>query len=606
MIGKLLKARYELVGLIHDGQIFATYSARDRIQGRDLSIRVVKPPFSDEREFVDRLVTTVQKYSIIQSANIERLHSVESDQGITFVLGDLTRGPSLADRIKKLAPFSVPVSVGTAISILLALDTIHRNGLVHGDLNPQHLAVMADGDVRLQMTGVWESYSGSPTAGVVVLPTMAPYLAPEVSAGSMPSSCSDVYAVGIVLYELIAGRLPYYAETPLAVAMQHSTAVTPTVRSTNTSVPSVLDEIVKKAMSKDPRSRYGTAGEMLADLRMLQDALRFGRSLTWPLRPETVQNAPTTTGRGPASKPQPVAPRMSAIRGGQESEVSPKKKQRSERDVPIWMVVFFTFVLAIFASVCIMWMYQNLSRPRFVTVPNIKTLSVTEATSLLRENKLSLRIASKEPNEKFEQDSILDVTPEPGQKVREGGQVSVVVSSGSKNVSVPDLKGLTIDKAKALLATLNLSLAPTLEKISDPKVPVDLIVRSDPPARETVKRQSQIKVYVSTGASEENISSRPAPDQGYLYTLNLRLKDLPHRTNVKVEIVDSDGTRVIYQAMHDSGDTFDVTARGSQRTARFNIYYDGVLVMQKPKQAEGDERSTDQVEPDSTLLGRGQ
>jgi len=606
VIGKLLKARYELVGLIQDGPIFATYAARDKIQGRDLSVRVVKSPFGNETEFIDRLVSTVQKYSIIQSANIERLHSVESDQGITFILGDLTRGPSLADRIKKLAPFSIPVSVSTAMSILHALDAVHRTGLVHGDLNPHHLAVMADGDVRLQMTGIWEGYSGSPTAGVMVLPGMAPYLAPEVSAGSMPTSSSDVYAVGIVLFELIAGRLPYFADTALAMALQHSTSPTPSVRATNSSVPSVLDEIIKKAMSKDPRARYLTAGEMLADLRMLQDALRFGRSLTWPLRPETVQPGPPATGRGPASKPQPVAPRMSAIRTGQDVEETKRKKQRAERDVPVWMLVLFTFVLAIFASVCIMWVYMSLSRPRLVTVPNIKGLSVTEATSLLRESKLTLRIASRVPNDKVEQDSILDVSPEHGQKVREGGQVSVVLSSGSRTVSVPEMKGMTIDKAKALLGTLNLSLSDTRERISDPKVPVDLIVRSDPPSRSTIARQSVIKVYVSSGPSEETTSSRPATDDGYLYTLHLRLKDLTHRTLVKIEISDEDGNRVVYEHMHDSGDTFDVTTKSNQKTATFNIYYDGVLKMSREKQAEGDETSNETIEPDAAPGGQPQ
>lgn len=604
MIGKLLKARYELVGLIQDGPLFTTYSARDKIQGRDLSVRAVKFPYSEETEFVDRLMATVQKYSIIQSANIERLHSVESDQGIPFILGDLTRGPNLADRIKKLAPFSVPVSVGTAMSILHALDAVHRTGLVHGDLNPHHLAVMADGDVRLQMTGVWEAYSGSPTAGIMVLPGMAPYLAPEVSGGAMPNSCSDVYAVGIVLFELITGRLPYFAEQPIAMAMQHSSAPTPSVRSLNPSVPSVLDEIIKKAMSKDPRFRYVAAGEMLADLRMLQDALRFGRSLTWPLRPEHVQPGPTATGRGPASKPQPVAPRMSAIRREQEGDTSTRKKQRAERDVPVWMLVVFTFVLAIFASVCIMWVYMSLNRPRLVTVPNIKGLSVTEATSLLKDSKLNLRIASREPNDTVEQDSILDVTPERGQKMREGGTVSVVISSGTRMVAVPEMKGLTVDKAKALLATLNLTLAPTIEKVSDSKTPVDLIVRSDPAARSKVERQSQIKIYISSGASEETTSSRPAVGDGYLYTLHLKLKDLTHKTHVKIEIVDGEGRRSLYDQLHDSGDEFDVTAKSADQTATFNIYYDGVLVMSKEKQAEGDETSNETIEPDSTTGGQ--
>jgi len=602
VIGRLLKSRYELVGLIQDGPVFATYSARDKIQGRDLSVRLLKHPFSEESDFVDRLVATVQKYSIVQSANIERLHSVEADQGLPFILGDLTRGPSLADRIKKLAPFSVPVSVGTTMSILHALDSVHRCGLVHGDLNPQHLAVMADGDVRLQMAGVWEAYSGSPTAGMVVLPGMAPYLAPEVSGGAMPSSASDVYAVGIVLYELLTGRQPFVAETPLATAMQHATAPTPSVRSINTAVPAVLDEIVKKAMAKDPRSRYLNASEMMADLRMLQDALRFGRSLTWPLRPEAVHVGPSVSGRGPGVKPQPVAPTMSAIRGDSEAVEVTRRKQKAERDVPIWMLVAGLFSALIFLCVVLMWVFQNLHRGKSVTVPNIKTLSVTEATSILSESKLKLRISSREPNDKFEQDSILDLTPEPGEKIPEGGTVRVIVSSGSKNVSIPELKGLTIDKAKALLGTLNLTLDATVERISDPKVAPDLIVRSDPAARTTVARQSHIKVYVSSGPSEETTSSRPV-DEGYLYTLSIKLRDLLHRTQVRVDIVDGNGTRTVYTKMHDSGDTIDVTTKSADRVATFNIYYDGALVMQKQKQAEGDQTSPDPTAPDANSGG---
>ncbi len=598
MIGRLLKARYELVGLLQDGPIFSTYSARDRIQGRDLSIRVIKLPFSSEGAFIDRLSQTVQKYSVIQSANIERLLSLESDESTPFILGDLTRGPSLADRIKKLAPFSIPVSVGTAISILHALDSIHRTGLVHGDLNPQNMAVMADGDVRIQLTGIWEAYSASSTAGMVVLPGMAPYLAPEVSAGAMPSTASDVYAVGVLLYELIVGRSPYQAETAIAMAMQHSTSQTPSLRAVSLAVPVVLDEIVKKAMSKDPRYRYGNASEMLADLRILQDALRFGRSLSWPLSPEPVDPGPTKTGKGPAGRPQPVAPRMSAIREASKKKKKGKDSEARERDVPIWMWILFTFGGTLCLVVMGMWIIQNLSKPVWVTVPKIQTLNIAEAKNLLSQSKLTIRISRHQSSDKLPQDSILDVDPEPGQKIREGGQVSVVVSSGSRYVAVPDLSGLTVDKAKALLATLNLDISNATATVTDSKVPPGSIVRSEPGARTLVERQSIIRLIVSKGPDDD--TTVVGEKDGYTYRLHFDLSTLTHPARVKIDMLDESGVKTVYEVAHKPGDTFNVTARGKKQQATFNIYYDGTLVKSVDTDTQGQASTDESIHPEST------
>jgi len=601
VIGKLIKARYELVGLLQDSPIFSTYAARDKIQGRDLSVRIIKPPFGQEQEFIDRLALTVQKYAVIQTANVERLASVETDDGVPFILGDLTRGPSLADRIKKLAPFSIPVSVGTAISILHALEAVHRHGLVHGDLNPQNLAVMADGDVRLQLTGVWEAYSASPTAGMVVLPGMAPYLAPEVSAGAMPSGGSDVYAVGILLYELISGRSPYRADSPVALAMQHSTAPTPSLRAISLAVPVVLDEIVKKAMSKDPRTRYESAGEMLADLRILQDALRFGRSLTWPLQ-ATAAAGSSPSGKGAGTNPQPVAPKMSAIRRTERQER--KEKERRERDVPVWLLMLFTIGMTSFLFCLGLWFFQNMSKTVWITVPNVKNRTVTEATSLLRDSKLSLRIARREPNDVIEQDNVLSSSPSAGERVKEGYQVSVVVSSGTRNVKVPELKGLTVDKAKEVLGHVNLILSDTVESVSDPKIEAGKIVRSDPQTSTVVPRKSPIKVYLSTGPGQDSPGPGTSDSQSYLYTLHLHLKDLAKATKVRILMIDDNGSRVIYDKLHNDGDQFDVTAKGKESKATFNVYYDGVLVTKVDKEV-GTDQDNDTIQPDVSSNGDG-
>jgi serine/threonine-protein kinase len=589
VIGTILRGRYELTGLLAEGPIFTTYSARDRQQGRDVAVRLVKTPFSRDPKFVDRLRETVIRYGALHGTSIEAMSEVDQEDPHVWVVGELTRGPSLADRIRKLAPFSIQVSVGSGISICQALEPLHRAQVAHGDLNPANIAVLADGDVRLQLTGMWEAYSGSTTAAAMVLPTMSPYLAPEVSAGELPSPRSDVYAIGIVLYELLTGRLPYYGETPVAIALQHATTPTPSVRDINPSVPSVLDEIVRKAMSKDPALRYASANELAADLRTLQDALRFGRQLTWPLRSAATAAAGSTVAAPSAPKgaaPGRVAPKMSAIRG---DEPAPERT-KPERDVPVWLLFITIFVGAVALSLVGVWMLFNLNKPRTVEVPSLRGLTVSEARGVLKNSKLALRLGPRRSTDQMDMDKVLESDPGAGEQIREGGEVTVVLSAGSRYVLVPDLSGLTIDKAKTVLSSLNLELDETVDRVTAPKITEGLVVRSSPPARTKVERQSRVRVIVSNGATTEPETTTQPIEDGYLYTVRVRLTDLTATTRVRVEMVDVDGTRSLHDEMHDPGDDFDVSALGREKQATFKFYYDGRLVKTVEKSADGEQQ----------------
>jgi hypothetical protein len=575
LIGEVLRVRYELTQLISEGPIFSLYAAKDRSFGREVSVRLVKAPFSQEPDFIGSLQDAVKRSHAVNHPGVERLQELDEGDGIPFLLGELSKGATLGERIKKLAPYSVPVSIAMTVSILEGLEALHRAGIVHGDINSQNIVLLPDGSAKLQLAGIWQTYSASATAGSVVLPSMAAYLAPEISSGSMPSPSSDVYAVGIILFQLLTGRQPYIGDTPVAVAMKHSTTPTPPVRMLNPSVPTALDEVIKKAMAKDPSERYVSAREMLADLRVIEDAVRFGRPVAWPIRKSEPSAAPAA---------QQVAPTMSAAREKPKKEPRPEKE---ERDVPVWMMVLFAAVVGVAACMFGLWVYFNLSTPRLVTVPQIQGLTQAEAKSMLSELDLSMRIGGRASSERIAADSVLEVNPAPGDKVREGGTVTVQLSSGSKFVEVPDLRGRTVDAAKSLLSSLDLSVDDSVDTVRDFSVKEGLIVKQRPEPRLKVERFTKVKLSISGGRSGAATNTQQVT-QAYDYTLNIRLTQLTETVVLRVDITDLKGSRTVYEKRHQPDDEVEVSAKGYGPNAVFRIFYDDNIVRTLQLDAEED------------------
>jgi eukaryotic-like serine/threonine-protein kinase len=574
VIGSVLRNRYELTQLLSEGPLFNAYLAKDRVGNKEVDVRLIRAPFSGEPAFIHQLQQVTQKTNKLRYQGIESLIEVDANEGAPFLVTEVSRGTPLAERIRKLAPFSVPVSVGTAISILEALEAVHLAGIVHGDISGSTICILSDGSARLQLSGVWEAYSASTTAGSVMLPSMAPYLAPEVTAGGMPSPQSDVYAVGILLFELLAGRHPYHAETVVSMAMKHATAATPSIRMFNPSVPGVLDEILKKSMSKDPADRYQHAGEMLSDLRMLQDALRFGRNLTWP-----IAKASATVG-----ETKMVAPRMSAVRHDNPDE-RPARKEREPRDVPVWVMMSATFCAAV--VICIvagLLIYQSMKKPD-VTVPNLKGMTVSEARASLKSINVDLRISGREASDSQPADTILEMSPAAGEKVREGSQVSVRVSSGSRFVEVPDLRGRTVDEAKSLLSSLGLSLDDRVEEKGS-SVDRGLIVEQVPGTRTKVARFSKVRAKISSGKDSPGIEPDPASETKYVYDLRIKLSDIEDAVLLRVDLTDSQGTKTIYEQRHLPDDEVRVSAEGFGTEGKFRVFYDGDMVKEVTKKAD--------------------
>ena len=611
MIGELLGKRYEVTNIFLDGPIFVGYVVKDRQSNHELSARVLKEPFSQEPAFLKELQNVIVRSQSIKGRQIEPLLRLGNDP-VPFILSESTRGPTLSDRIRSMAPFSVSVSIGMALSVCTALEVVHGQRQVHGDLTGSNIIMRPNSSAILQLTGIYRAYAVSGTAGSAILPGLAPYLAPELSRGEEPSAQSDVYSVGILLFELLTGRKPFLAEGPAELAVQHRELPVPALREINPSVPVVLEEIVKKALAKNPGARYRSAGELAADLRLQQEAVQFGKTLSWPLRgapvidpgpavqpepaPKKEEPRPSDgrgagwpigaggvvsesrkTGSGskipvsPGSVPGQVAPNMGAIR--EPEPETERERRRRERDVPVWLLVSIAFMVAVALSLCGVWLLYNFSKPTTVRVPNIKSLSVTEARVMLDKLKLDLRVRSREPSDRVEQDRILDVSPEPGKEVREGGRVEVVVSAGSRSVELPDVRNLTADKARSLLEGLGLTVESSTKEEPNSEIEIGSVIRTEPSAKSKVDRLSRVQLVLSAGRIE-----RPEfAGRAYLYSIKIGLVDLTSRKRIRLDVVDSKGTKTAFEDTRGPGDTVDVNVTAYGESATFRLYYDDEL-----------------------------
>lgn len=574
MIGTVLRGRYELTLDLGEGPLFHAFAARDRLHGRDVGIRILREPYAKEQEFLSKLREAASQASAVQSVGLERLFGLDDGPEGPFLVSEYSKGTVLVERLRKLGTLSVPVAVELAIAVCEALQSLHSSGLVHGDVGSHTVVTGPEGEVKLQLAGVWQAYSSSNTAGIAMLPLMAPYLAPEITAGGMPSKASDVYALGVLLYEMLSGRYPFYAETAVAMALKHSTDAVPNVRMMNPSVPVVLAEIIKKAMAKEPDARYRDAGDIISDLRILQDALRFGRTLTWPIREES-KPAP----------PQAVAPKMSAIR--QESKKEDEEEEYEEPDsgdIPGWFKSIIAFFAALLVMMIIAWMVFNFKKPAMVTVPDLTRLSVTESLSRLEGIGLKLRVARRQANEQVPKDEVLAQNPPANEKVYEGSSVNVTVSLGSKFVEVPDVRGLTVDQAKTMLGSLDLDLDPEIETVRDSKAKPGTILSQDPLPKQKFQRLGKIKVKIATN-KEDPKDTKDARTK-YQYTIRIGLTGLETRIRLRVDLTDARGTRTVHEQEHDPDSEVEVIAEGYGKTAKFRIYYDDELVSEKIVEAE--------------------
>jgi beta-lactam-binding protein with PASTA domain len=474
--------RYEVEGRIGAGGMAEVWRGHDRVLNRTVAIKTLLPQFARDASFVDRFRREAQAAARLNHPGIVSVYDTGTDGDTPYIVMHLIEGRTLADFLESGKRLPPSKAAEIAQEVAEALAAAHAHGVIHRDIKPANIMITREGKVLVMDFGIARLISGPETAPQTsaVMGT-ASYLSPEQAQGHAVDARTDIYSLGVVLYEMLTGRPPFTGDSPMAIAYKQVNANPEAPSSVNPDVPPELDAVAMRALSKNPANRYQTGQEFADDL---ERARTGGHVLATPLLPASGEATQVI------SRPQPtsVLPPQAEERGGSRKA---------------WVGALIAIVImALLAAgaYLIVTMLTDDGGGDLVVVPNVVDLPEAEAVQELEDAGLVVDNVRRRATDRVEPGIVLEQNPPADRQVEPGSEVDLVVSAAPRPVDVPSLEGMTLDTAETTLANAGLELGEVREENSQ-DVPEGRIISQSPEAFTEVPRGSPVDVVVSLGPS---------------------------------------------------------------------------------------------------------
>ena len=480
--GRLLGNRYEIIQKIGNGGMATVYKAKCHVLNRYVAVKILRDEFTTDEEFIKRFEIEAQSAASITHPNIVSVYDVGTEGNLYYIVMELIQGKTLKEIIlEERGALPWKWSLNIAIQIASALEIAHKTNIVHRDIKPHNIIITEDGVAKVTDFGIAKAVSNSTITAFGTTIGSVHYFSPEHARGGYTDSKSDLYSLGVVMYEMLTGKVPFDADTPVSVALKHMQEEPIEPIKLNSSIPVAVNDIILKALKKEPVQRYETATEMLQDLR---------RALKEP-GGDFVDNKYNDFGAT-----QRIDTLGNEKRGKEIREKKTKKKMPKKVKVLLWIIgLILLFAISLGGTM----LYFNLTEPKDVQIPNLVGKTAEEAEAILAEHGIKIEYSDEEYNKEVEIGKIIWQDPQykENYNVKEESTIVVAVSKGAELTTVPKVVGMTKDEAIQELKNYNLK-AEVIEETSE-DIKEGYITRQETEPETTIDAGETIKIYVSIG-----------------------------------------------------------------------------------------------------------
>lgn len=465
MSKKIFSGRYQILEKVGSGGMAEVYRAFDTTLNRTVAVKVLHSQYAQEENFVTRFRQEAQAAANLNHPNIVNVYDWGAEGETYYIVMEYLVGRNLKEIIETQAPLPLSLIIDISRQVASALSFAHRRNIIHRDVKPHNIIITDDGEVKVTDFGIARSGTSTLTQTGSILGT-AHYLSPEQAQGGEIGVASDLYSLGVVLYEMATGKVPFEGESPVAVALKqvHKAPLPP--RQLNPDLPASLESVILRAMSKHPEDRYRSAEELREDLGRCAQGL-------------PVQNVI------PDGEKTVVIPRVAPVR------TTPPEKKRSR----VWLALVLLFLLISGVSA---WAITYYLRVTTTVVPKIVGEREDKAREILQKKKLKFKIGKRVFSSKVAVGLVISQDPAPGGKVKVNSTVAANVSRGREKISLPKLVGKSLDQATFAIAKADLNIGDIRRQYSE-EVKEDFVIEQDPIAGTRVPKGTFVNLLVSKG-----------------------------------------------------------------------------------------------------------